>query len=193
MRPERGAPASRRAVFLDRDGVLIVDVDHLTAPEDVRVLPRVPQALARLRDAGWRLIVATNQSVVARGWITEERLEEVHRVLLAALRSRGAEIDAVYYCPHHPEGSVAAFRRVCSCRKPNPGMLLRAAEEWNLDLPRCVIVGDAPSDVEAGRRAGCRTVLVRPAAGAGAGGDASPDYIARDLWDGAEWILANLP
>jgi D-glycero-D-manno-heptose 1,7-bisphosphate phosphatase len=193
MRSRENPPIPRRAVFLDRDGVLIADVDHLVALDQVRVLPRVPEALARLRAAGWRLIIATNQSVVARGWITEEQLREVHRVLLADLRSEGAEIDGVYYCPHHPEGSVAAYRRACLCRKPSPGMLLQAAEEWHLDMAECVIVGDASSDVEAGRCAGCHTVLIRSAGDAwGDRGAADPDHVARDLPDAAEWILAHL-
>ena len=191
-----------RGVFLDRDGVLIADVDHLIAPQQIRVLPRVPEALARLRAAGWRLIIATNQSVVARGWITEEQLAKIHHVLRDQLRAQGAEVDAVYYCPHHPEGRVPEYRRACACRKPNPGMLLQAAREWHLDLARSVIIGDALSDVEAGRRAGCRTVLIRTAAGraaaehaepnGGAEGPVSPDYVAADLWDGAEWILTHL-
>ncbi len=190
MAPAEPAPVPARAVFLDRDGVLIADVNHLTVPEQIRVLPRVPEALIRLRAAGWRLVVATNQSVVARGWISEERLQEIHQVLQATLRAQGAEIDAVYYCPHHPEGSVAAYRRVCACRKPSPGMLLRAAEDWHLDLAQSVIVGDAPPDIEAGRHAGCRTVLIRGGMSEGTG-KARPDYIARDLWDAAAWILAS--
>jgi D-glycero-D-manno-heptose 1,7-bisphosphate phosphatase len=192
-----------RAVFLDRDGVLIADVHHLTSVDQLRLLPRVPEGLARLHRAGWRLIMATNQSVVARGWITEERLGEIHRALDDMLRARGAEIDAVYYCPHHPEGAVPAYRLACDCRKPNPGMLVRAAEEWRLDLGASVIVGNAASDIEAGRRAGCRTVLIRAAPTDGGAteevsgptgplraGDA--DYIARDLEDAAGWIIAHL-
>ncbi len=196
-----------RAVFLDRDGVLIADVDHLVAHEQIRLLPQGPEALARFRAAGWRLIIATNQSVVARAWITEERLAEIHQVLRDQLRAQGADVDAIYYCPHHPEGRVPAYRRECACRKPNPGMLLQAAHEWHLDLARSVLIGDALSDIEAGRRAGCRTVLIRKTAGRpasergaaehadadkGAEGPVSPDYIAADLWDGAEWILTHL-
>ena len=182
-----------RAVFLDRDGVLIEDVHHLTSIDQLRLLPRVPETLARLHRAGWRLIIATNQSVVARGLITEERLREIHRALESVLRARGAEIDAIYYCPHHPEGALPAYRRACECRKPNPGMLVRAADEWHLNLGTSVIVGDAASDIEAGRRVGCRTVLI-----GGVGGDAEgegsmrPDYVAANLEEAAGWILTRL-
>jgi len=195
MAPDEPAapPQTERAVFLDRDGVLIADVDHLTSANQIQVLPRVPDALALLRAAGWRLIIATNQSVVARGWLDEAQLRGIHRALTAELAARGATIDAVYYCPHHPEGAVAAYRRVCECRKPNPGMLLQAARDWRLDLRRSVIVGDAASDVEAGRRAGCHTLLIRGAAAGQADPDpATADFIAPDLWTGAAWIISHL-
>jgi D-glycero-D-manno-heptose 1,7-bisphosphate phosphatase len=188
-----GAPRGqgRRAVFLDRDGVLIADAHHLRSADQLRILPGVPEALVRLRAAGWVLIVATNQSVVARGWVSEDELRQVHRVLLAMLRERGASLDAIYYCPHHPEGAVPEYRVVCECRKPNPGMLLRAAAELGLDLSASVMVGDAASDVEAGRRARCRTVLVRAGPAETVAEDAAaPDYVAADLDAAAAWILA---
>lgn len=196
MIADAGAPGGRgrRAVFLDRDGVLIADTHHLRSADQLCVLPGVPEALVRLRAAGWALIVATNQSVVARGWVSEEELRQVHRVLLAILRERGASLDAIYYCPHHPEGAVPEYRVVCECRKPNPGMVLRAAAELGLDLSASVMVGDAASDIEAGRRAGCRTVLVRTGpAETVAGGAAAPDYVATDLDAAAAWILALPP
>ncbi len=186
---DNAAARLSRAVFLDRDGVLIEDVDHLTSADQIEILPCVPEALARLRAAGWKLVIATNQSVVARGWITEAGLREIHRVLLDRLRARGAEIDAVYYCPHHPDGAVAAFRGVCECRKPNPGMLFQAAHNHHLDLAASIVIGDALTDVEAGHRAGCRTVLL---GGAGErGGCVSPDYVAHDLEGAADWILTR--
>jgi len=188
--PHKTAARLSRAVFLDRDGVLIEDVDHLTSVDQIEILPRVPEALARLRAAGWKLVIATNQSVVARGWITEAGLREIHRVLLDRLRARGAEIDAVYYCPHHPDGAVAAFRGACECRKPNPGMLFQAANDHHLDLAGSIVIGDALTDVEAGHRAGCRTVLL--GGDGGRGGRASPDYVANDLEGAADWILKRV-
>jgi D-glycero-D-manno-heptose 1,7-bisphosphate phosphatase len=191
---------SRRAVFLDRDGVLIRDADHLTEASQIEILPGVPEALRRLRAAGWTIIVVTNQSVVARGLVTEDGLRQIHRVLEAQLRERGAMLDAIYYCPHHPEGAVARYRVVCDCRKPEPGLLLRAAKDFDLELAASVMVGDTPSDIEAGRRAGCRTVLIstealrtaepaaRTADGAGA---VTADHLASNLQEAGDWIIRS--
>jgi D-glycero-D-manno-heptose 1,7-bisphosphate phosphatase len=191
----------RHAVFLDRDGVLIRDVDHLTAASQIEILPGVPDALRRLRDAGWTLVVATNQSVVARGLVTEDGLREIHSVLEDQLRAHGAGLDAIYYCPHHPEGAVTRYRVVCDCRKPEPGLLVRAAKDLGIDLAASVMVGDTAADIEAGRRVGCRTVLIgasgphvaRPGARPGDMGArpdaAAPDHIAAGLKEAADWIV----
>jgi len=193
----RTTPAARpgRAVFVDRDGVLIRDVNHLTAASQIEVLDGVPQSLRRLRDAGWAVVVATNQSVVARGWITEDGLREIHRALTAQLGAGGAVLDAIYYCPHHPDGAMAAYRTMCDCRKPRPGMLVRAAADLNLDLRASVMVGDASSDIEAGRQAGCRTVLIRDGGGtaarSGNNSAAVADYVASDFAHAVDWILSS--
>jgi D-glycero-D-manno-heptose 1,7-bisphosphate phosphatase len=182
-------------VFLDRDGVLIRDVDHLTAASQIEILAGVPEALRRLRQAGWCLVVATNQSVVARGLVTEDGLRQIHHVLETQLRRHGATLDAIYYCPHHPQGSVAVYRVVCDCRKPEPGLLLRAAKELGIDLKQSVMVGDTANDVEAGRRVGCRTVLVTAAGAVGLRGDIGdragdpvPDHLAATFKEATEWI-----
>jgi D-glycero-D-manno-heptose 1,7-bisphosphate phosphatase len=193
--------SGRRALFLDRDGVLIRDVHHLTAASQIEILPGVPEALRRLRQNGWTVVVVTNQSVVARGLVTEEELEEIHQVLQERLSARGGPVDAIYYCPHHPQGAVARYRMVCDCRKPRPGLLLRAAEDLGIDLAASIMVGDTGTDIEAGRRAGCRTALIgtpgsaaspRAAAdgdAAGADRPTAPDYIASNLQQLAEWIV----
>lgn len=183
--------SGRRAIFLDRDGVLIRDVNHLTAPSQIEILPGVPESLRRLRGAGWAVVVVTNQSVVARGTVTEEGLREIHATLESLLRSRGAPLDAIYYCPHHPDGAVAAYRAVCDCRKPRAGLLLRAAADLGLDLAASVMVGDAASDIEAGRRAGCRTVLLRAAGESGTFDASGADHVAADLAAAADWILTT--
>lgn len=152
--------ARNRAVFLDRDGTLIRDADYLTAVEELQVLPGVPEALRRLKRAGFLLLLVTNQSAIARGWLTEERLQRIHERLNALLRADGAAIDGFYYCPHLPEGTVPRYAQECQCRKPQPGLLERAAQDWGVDLRQSYAVGDSERDVEAGRRAGCRTILV---------------------------------
>jgi D-glycero-D-manno-heptose 1,7-bisphosphate phosphatase len=193
--------SGRRAVFLDRDGVLIRDVHHLTAASQIEILTGVPEALRRLRQNGWTVVVVTNQSVVARGLVTEEELEEIHQVLQERLHARGGPVDAIYYCPHHPQGAVARYRMACDCRKPRPGLLFRAAEDLGIDLAASIMVGDTGTDIEAGRRAGCRTVLIgtpdsaaspHPAAeGDAVGTDrrTPPDYVTSNLQKLAEWIV----
>jgi D-glycero-D-manno-heptose 1,7-bisphosphate phosphatase len=190
----------RRAVFLDRDGVLIQDVDALVHPADIAVLPGVPSALARLAGAGFALVVITNQTVVSRGLASEEDVARVHEAMIALLRRAGApRLDAVYVCLHHPNATIPAYRVDCECRKPRPGLLVRAASELGLDLPRSTMVGDRVSDVVAGALAGCSTVLVRTGAH-----DApmiessleladvpSPDYVCADLAEAADWILGR--
>lgn len=150
----------RRAVFLDRDGTLIEDVGHLHRVEDVRLLPGTGEAVRRLNEAGWFVVVATNQSVIARGMLTEEELRQIHTFISQQLAEQGARIDAWYYCPHHPNGVVEKYSLQCSCRKPEPGMLLQASKEYGLDLSKSWFVGDSASDAEAGRRVGVRTLVL---------------------------------
>ena len=143
----------RRAVFLDRDGVLNADYGYVGRAADFRWLPGVMPALRRLQQAGRALVVVTNQSGIARGCYTEDDLTAVHAHMRQELADAGIALAGVYACPHLPDAPVAAYRRVCACRKPQPGMLLRAAAELELDLARSCIVGDKPSDIEAGRAA----------------------------------------
>lgn len=144
---------TRRAVFLDRDGTIIDDAGYLRDPGRVRLLPGAPEALNRLRNRGYRLVVVSNQSGVGRGLLTREDLENVHRRMAQELAGHGVALDGAYYCPHAPwEG--------CGCRKPSPGLLIKAAEEMGLDMHRSFMVGDKLSDISAGRRAGCRAVLL---------------------------------
>jgi D-glycero-D-manno-heptose 1,7-bisphosphate phosphatase len=155
------AEGLRPAVFLDRDGTLIEEKSYLTRPEQVRVLPGVGLALARLRAAGFACVVVTNQSAIGRGMMTEADLQRVHEELLRQLRAVGAELDALYHCPFVPtSGDMRVIEH--PERKPAPGMLLRAARELRLDLARSWMVGDQLSDYLAGRNAGCQgSLLVR--------------------------------
>jgi len=181
---------AEKCVFLDRDGTIIEDTGYLNDPADVRLLPGADVALRSLADAGFKLVVVTNQSGIARGTITEDQLGEIHAEVRRQLADRGAHVDEIYYCPYHPEGSVKIYTRESEDRKPAPGMLLRAAEELDVDLSQSWMVGDTPSDVEAGRRAGCRTVRIRlkgesPATTP----EGSADYVVRNVVDAARVIL----
>lgn len=141
------------AVFLDRDGTLIDDVGYISDPEDVRLLPGAADALQALRDAGFRLVVISNQSGLGRGLITQEQADAVHERFLSELQRAGARVDAAYYCPHAPDEG-------CRCRKPLPGLILDAARELGLDLERSVMVGNSEVDVSAGEAAGARAILL---------------------------------
>lgn len=150
------------AIFLDRDGTLIENVGYIRRPEDVRLMPGTGEALHRLRQMGYRLVLVSNQSGVARGLFSDEQLQEVHRRFEQLLAAEGVRLDGAYYCPYlpGPEAVVESYRRDSELRKPRPGMLLKAAQELNIDLGGSWMIGDSPSDMEAGRRAGCRTVLL---------------------------------
>lgn len=149
-----------RAVFIDRDGTLNVEKEYLSRPEEFEFIPGAPAAVRALRAAGYRVVVVTNQSGVARGYFGAEAVEALHRHIQQLLRGFETGIDAFYYCPHHPTQGVGAYRVDCECRKGRPGMLLQAARELGLDLARSYMVGDKAADVEAGVRAGCRAILV---------------------------------
>jgi D-glycero-D-manno-heptose 1,7-bisphosphate phosphatase len=151
---------SARAIFLDRDKTLIEDPGYIASPQAVQLLPGVGPPLRQLSAAGFNLIVVTNQSAIARGKVTEAGLEEIHAELQRQLLQHAVKLDAIYYCPYHPDGTVPPFNREHEERKPAPGMLLRAAREMNLSLGDSWMIGDRLRDIEAGQRAGCRTILV---------------------------------
>ncbi len=171
----------RRAIFLDRDGVLIEDTGYPDDPDRIALLPGVAEGLRLLQSEGWRLVVVTNQSGIARGKFSLETLEAIHDRLIAQLADEGIRLDALYYCPHHPEGSEPRFRTACDHRKPAPGMLHSAAETLGFDLPECWMVGDKESDVRAGQAAGCRTVRIGP-------GATDADFQANDLREATRLI-----
>jgi D,D-heptose 1,7-bisphosphate phosphatase len=149
------------AVFFDRDGTLIEDPGYLSHPDQVKLLDGAAEVLKEVALLGYKTVVVTNQSAVARGIVSEEMLERIHQRLRELLALKGASLDGIYYCPYHPDGVIPNYRRDSDWRKPEPGMLLAAAEEMDLDLKQSWIVGDSGRDVEAGCRAGCRTILLR--------------------------------
>jgi D-glycero-D-manno-heptose 1,7-bisphosphate phosphatase len=155
----------RRAVFIDRDGTINEEKEYLFRTEDFAFIPGVPQAIRQLNEAGFLVIVVTNQSGVARGYYTEEDVHLLHRHIASQLEQYGARVDGWYFCPHHPSGR-GSYALPCRCRKPMPGMLLQAADRHAIDLESSVMIGDKLIDVEAGTAAGCRTILVRTGYGA---------------------------
>ncbi len=189
-----------RAVFMDRDNTIIEDPGYLSDPEAVKLLPGVELAIKSIRQAGYKVVVVTNQSAVARGLMTEENLETIHAELRRQLAEKGAHLDGIYYCPFHPEGTVEKYTKESELRKPRPGMLLKAAEEIDIDLTSSWMIGDSGRDVEAGQRAGCRTIRVRlrPSQSHTVGPavqdeDAQADYTVRNLVDAARLILRAGP
>ncbi len=155
----------KRAVFLDRDGTINVEKDYLYQIQDFEFIPGAVDAIRVLNDAGYFVVVVTNQSGVARGYYTEEDVELLHRHIDAELEKTGARVDAWLYCPHHPDGR-GSYSLPCDCRKPLPGMLKEAARRYDIDLESSVMVGDKVADIGAGISAGCRTILVRTGYGA---------------------------
>ena len=192
-----------RAVFLDRDGVINRLIYHqesgiIDSPfvlDQFQLLPGAASAISRLNGLGYKVVVVTNQPGIAKNHFSLDILNRMHQLMDDRLRARHAVLDAVYYCPHHPDAENPAYRTVCECRKPAPGLLLRAAQDLDLDLARCCMVGDSLTDVQAGQRAGCRTVLIgkmkcdlcRLMDEQGA----KPDAIAGSLAEAVDVILAR--
>ena len=150
----------KRAVFIDRDGTINEEKEYLYRTDDFAFIPGAPQAIRLLNEAGFLVIVVTNQSGVARGFYTEEDVHLLHRYIASQLEPFGARVDAWFYCPHHPAGR-GSYALPCRCRKPLPGMLLEAAGRFNIDLESSIMIGDKLVDMEAGAAAGCRPILVR--------------------------------
>lgn len=186
---------SRPAVFLDRDGTIIEDVGFLGSLDAMRVLPWSAEAIRMLNDAGYPVVVITNQSGVGRGFFDEAHVRATHDALDRALAEGSARVDAYYYCPHHPEASDLRYRAACECRKPAPGLLRQAASDLDLDLSRSWMVGDWWRDVEAGVAAGARGILIRSGHDTvhrPAPAEAPPaDAILGNLMEAVVWILRS--
>jgi D-glycero-D-manno-heptose 1,7-bisphosphate phosphatase len=182
-----------RAVFLDRDGTLIEEVGYLGQVERVALYPWSIDAVRLLNRAGFRVIVTTNQAGVARGYFTEAVVDGIHQHIAKLLAEGGAHIDAYYYCPHHPDARIEAYRQRCECRKPGRALIDRAVRELGVDPARSYVIGDRWLDIEMARRAGARGVLVRT--GYGVSEEPSPppdvaaDAVADNLIGAVSWIL----
>ena len=185
----------KRAVFLDRDGNVCEDVGYLGDPSMLHVYPYAPEAIRRINESSMLAILVTNQSGVARGHFGEDAVLKVHDRLEGELARGGARLDGIYYCPHHPTIGQPPYRQSCECRKPRPGMLVRASADHDIDLSRSFVVGDKYSDVRLAHEAGARAVLVRTGYGRGeweydrATWPRQPEHVAETLEDAVDWIL----
>jgi histidinol-phosphate phosphatase family protein len=186
------------AVFLDRDGVLNVYAGYVDTPEKLVLLPGAGQAVRKLNRSFFRTVVVTNQPVLARGEVSPDMLRLIHARLDTELGREGAYLDALYFCPHHPDkgfpGEVASLKKVCDCRKPEAGMLMHASRELGIALERSWMIGDTTSDIEMARRAGLRSILVKTGLGGRDGKyDAPPDFVADDIAAAIEIIFQEAP
>ncbi len=188
------------AIFLDRDGTINVEVGYLDSEDKLSILPEAYEAVRRINESGPKAIVVTNQAGVAKGLFSEDFVRRIHEEISTRLSQRGASIDGFYYCPHHPTEGREPYRRVCACRKPEPGLLLQAARDFDIDLARSYMIGDRYRDIETAHRVGAKGVLVLTGYGQDllqeAGPDAAnahnaPDYIAADILAAVNWILKD--
>jgi len=188
-----------RAVFIDRDGTLNDEVGYVNHLSRFRLFDFAAPAIRLLNQAGWRTFVVTNQSGVARGFFDEDLVKRVHSHMLKQLARDEARIDGIYWCPHHPTAGQPPYRQECDCRKPQPGLLHRAARDFNLNLARSVVIGDRYLDVNMAHKAGARGVLVLTGYGLGEyeyqrhSWPSPPDYVANDVLDAVNWVIRNSP
>lgn len=182
------------AIFLDRDGTMNVDIGYVSSPDELEIYPWAPEAVRMINHAGFKAIVVTNQSGVARGLYTEETLASIHHRLMSELERGNAYLDEIYYCPHHPRVGGPSYRMVCDCRKPLPGMLRKAERELRIDLQNSFVIGDKASDVELAKNGGTSSVLVLTGYGRETVSNpelwpCKPDFIAEDLLSAVKRVL----
>lgn len=171
-----------KAVFLDRDGTIALDVHYCRRVEDFILLPTVPQAIKFLNENDFKVVVVTNQSGIARGYFTEKTLKQIHQKMKYELAKYNARVDAVYYCPHHPDDG-------CDCRKPKTALFMKAAKEFDIDLSHSYMVGDMQMDIDAGKALGCKTVLVTAGPRERNEFINPPDHVISNLLEASKWIV----
>jgi D-glycero-D-manno-heptose 1,7-bisphosphate phosphatase len=189
-----------KAVFLDRDGVINEEVGYLVSLDKLKIIPSAYKAIKLINESGMKAVVISNQAGVAKGLFTEEFVRETNDRLQTILSKQGAYINKFYYCPHHPTEGTEPYRQICDCRKPAPGMLLRAAQELNIDLKKSYFVGDRYRDMEAAKKAEVKGILVKTGYGSEllqddgldkATAESKPDFIAADILEAVKWILKD--
>lgn len=188
-------------MFLDRDGTITPEVGYVTDPDELRLLPKAAEAVKILRTAGFKIIIVTNQSAVARGMMDIQTLEKINERLKALLDAEGAGLDGLYYCPHHPTEGKGEFTRACDCRKPAAGLFLKAAEEHGIDLAKSFFIGDKLSDISMAPALGAKGILVETGYGKEEFESLTqmvsqnkknlykPVFLAKDVYSAAVWIL----
>jgi D-glycero-D-manno-heptose 1,7-bisphosphate phosphatase len=188
--------AKHRAVFLDRDGTINEEVGYLDSLDKLRLFPKTTAAIKKIHDGGLKAVVVTNQSGVARGYFSESLVMEIHHSIQESLKKAGTFIDAFYYCPHHDTEGKGIYLKACTCRKPKPGMLLKAAAELDIDLAGSYMVGDTLKDMETARNIPMKAILIltgnyRIDKGEGGTGIVKPDYVAAHILDAVNWIIED--
>jgi len=189
---------AKPAVFLDRDGTLIEDVNYLSSSDQIKLFEHSAAAVKKLNDTNILAILVTNQSGVARGYFDENDVKLVNQALADMLKDKNAYLDGIYYCPHHTKGIIEKYKKDCDCRKPKAGLIKQALSDFkDIDLKKSYVIGDKICDVELARNAGCKGILVKTGYGEkiAANSDQNyikPDYIAEDIIDAVNWILQDL-
>ncbi|MBI4833535.1 MAG: HAD family hydrolase [Planctomycetes bacterium] len=186
-----------KAIILDRDGTINTGQNYIISLKRIRIYRDAPKALKKLQDAGYKLVVFTNQACVARGIITESLLKKINQKIIKLFRAKGVKLSRIYYCPHHPEAQILKYRKTCSCRKPATGMLRQAKRDFGIDFRKSFVIGDALKDLRAGKKVGAKTILVLTGNGRksfkemGSNTRKPADYIAPNLLSAAKWILGK--
>lgn len=186
-----------RAVFLDRDGTLNEEVGYLDSAGKLQMIPEAFEAVRRINESGMKAVVVTNQAGVAKGLFSEKFVRDVNDRIQGLFIEYGAQIDRFYYCPHHPSEGVDPYRKICDCRKPEPGLLQQAAQDLDIDLARSYMIGDHLRDIETARRVGAKGILVTTGHGedqlktSGITAANQPDYVAKNILEAVDWILKD--
>lgn len=189
---------TKPAVFIDRDGTLIVEIGYIKNIEDYKLIKGAELAVKKLNDNDIFAILVTNQAGVARGYFDENNVHTINQVLKDDLKKKGAYLDGIYYCPHHPEGIIPKYAKICGCRKPAIGLIQQAVKDFdNIDLAKSYVIGDKLIDVELGKNAGCKGILVKTGYGSQIveikeKNKIMPDYIANTIEDAVNWVIKDL-
>jgi D-glycero-D-manno-heptose 1,7-bisphosphate phosphatase len=185
------------AVFMDRDGTINDEMGYINHISRFKLLPKSAAAIRLINQNGYKAVIITNQSGIARGYFPEELVEDIHENLKRTLSQKGANIDGIYYCPHHPIHGIGKYKKDCDCRKPKIGMIQKAAKDLNIDLSKSYMVGDRGADIQMAKEFGGKGILVLTGYGKGEykylshAWEFKPNYIAKDLYDAVEWILQD--